>query len=486
MDINGESGNQHDQKKLGLIYQNANRLLNLVNQILDFRKAQAGELELKVTRTDILSHTESTFQSFQELAEDKMINFNLIHENEGIEGWIDRNKYDIILYNLLSNAFKFTPKYGNIDLFLGTQIHTDLPSLIIEVSDDGIGIPVESQTKIFSRFYQTSYGKENNTGSGIGLSLVKALVELHKGKIEVRSERDKGSVFTVKIPLAREAYQNNEVFEYGQQQIITEPSQIVPQKKIIQNTELKERILIVEDNTELRNYLVDYLSDFYIVFGTDNGEKGLQLCKQVKPVLCVSDIMMPVMGGLEFCEALKNDESTSHIPIILLTALSGNEDKIKGYSSGADGYLAKPFDPSLLRTRINNIVKSRKELKIKFSGEAESGASMLTHSPLDEEFMENVTKLIQKEIDNVNLDTGFLCSELGMSSSKLYRKIKELTDLAPNEFIRTVRLKKAAQFLKTKKYNISEVTSLIGFNDPLYFSRCFKKQFGYPPSNLIK
>jgi AraC-like DNA-binding protein len=169
-----------------------------------------------------------------------------------------------------------------------------------------------------------------------------------------------------------------------------------------------------------------------------------------------------------------------------LTALTENEDKIKGYSSGADGYLAKPFDPSLLRTRINNIIKSRKELKIKFSGEAESGASMLTHSPIDEEFMDNLTKLIQNEMDNVNLDTGFLCGKLGMSSSKLYRKIKELTDLAPNEFIRTIRLKKGAQLLKTKKYNVSEVTDLIGFNDPLYFSRCFKKQFGYPPSNLIK
>src|SRR5690606_15706290 len=216
MDTNRESGNQHDQKKLGLIYQNANRLLNLVNQILDFRKAQAGQLELKVTRTDILLHTQNTFQSFQELAEDKMINFNLIHENDGIEGWIDRNKYDIILYNLLSNAFKFTHKYGNIDLFLGTQMNADLPNLIIEVSDDGIGIPLESQNKIFSRFYQTLDSKENNTGSGIGLSLVKALVELHKGKIEVRSEPKKGSVFTVKIPLAREAYQNDEIFEYGQ------------------------------------------------------------------------------------------------------------------------------------------------------------------------------------------------------------------------------------------------------------------------------
>jgi YesN/AraC family two-component response regulator len=195
--------------------------------------------------------------------------------------------------------------------------------------------------------------------------------------------------------------------------------------------------------------------------------------------------MMPVMNGLDFCEELKKDEFISHIPVVLLTALSENEDKVKGYGIGADAYLVKPFDPSLLKTVIENIIKTRLELKAKFSGEVESEVGLLTHSPIDEEFMKKVTTLINDNLSEVDLSTVYLCNELGMSSSKLYRKIKELTDLAPNEFIRTIRLKKSAQFLKTKKYNVSEVTSLVGFNDPLYFSRCFKKQFGFPPSKLI-
>jgi len=196
--------------------------------------------------------------------------------------------------------------------------------------------------------------------------------------------------------------------------------------------------------------------------------------------------MMPIMDGIEFCKELKKDEFISHIPVILLTALSENNDKAKGYDAGADGYLVKPFDPSLLKTRITNIINSRKELKAKFSAETESEVSLLTHSPIDEEFMQKVTSLIDSNLAESNLTTSFLCLELGMSSSKLYRKIKELTDLAPNEFIRTVRLKKAAVLLRTRRYNVSEASDLTGFNDPLYFSRCFKKQFGFPPSNLIK
>jgi YesN/AraC family two-component response regulator len=217
-----------------------------------------------------------------------------------------------------------------------------------------------------------------------------------------------------------------------------------------------------------------------------NGKEGLHMCRQIKPILCIADVMMPVMNGIEFCQALKTDEFISHIPVILLTALSENEDKAKGYNAGADGYLVKPFDPSLLKTRIANIITSRIELKTKFSVEVESEISLLTHSLLDEDFMKKVTQLIDDHITENSLTTSFLCRELGMSTSKLYRKIKELTDLAPNEFIRTVRLKRSAILLKTKKYNVSEVTDLIGFNDPLYFSRCFKKQFGYPPSALIK
>ncbi|PQV48968.1 signal transduction histidine kinase [Jejuia pallidilutea] len=475
----------YQKSRYNLIHQNASRLLNLVNQVLDFRKAQTGELKLKVSKTDILQYTHNTFDSFKELAYNKQIQFNFNRESEELFGWIDRDKYDKILYNLLSNAIKFTNKFGHVDLYVGLKDNED-GYLIMEVSDDGIGIPKNSQEKIFTRFYQATNSKENNTGSGIGLSLVKSLVELHKGEIHVKSAPNKGSVFTVTLPMERHFYDDDEIFE-----IVTnkEKNIVVPKvevKKTTTNTNIKEKILVIEDNLELRKYLVDYLSNHYKVYEAENGKEGLQLCRQVKPILCVADVMMPVMDGLEFCKELKNDEFISHIPVILLTALSENEDMVKGFDVGADGYLAKPFDPSLLKSRIVNIIKTRLELKSKFSDEADSEVGLLVHSPIDKEFMEKVSNLIGKNLSNPDLTTSFLCDKLGVSSSKLYRKIKELTDLSPNEFIRTVRLKKSAQYLKSKKYNVSEVTDLVGFNDPLYFSRCFKKQFGFPPSKLIK
>ncbi len=482
-----EEGNatEYQKSRYNLIHQNANRLLSLVNQVLDFRKAQAGELKLKVSKTDIVSYSKNIFDSFKELAYNKNIRLNFISENENVVGWIDTDKYDKILYNLLSNALKFTNKFGYVDLFVRLKDGND-GVLVIEVSDNGVGIPVKSQQKIFKRFYQVTNSKEHNTGSGIGLSLVKSLVELHKGSIKVTSTPGKGSVFMVEIPIEREFYKDKEVFDY----VIKENTTSLYNdeksvKKIIQNTELKQKIVVVEDNSELRKYLVDYLSDYYKVYEAENGEEGLKICRQIKPILCVADVMMPVMDGLEFCKELKNDEFISHIPVVLLTALSENEDKVKGYDIGADGYLVKPFDPSLLKTVIENIIRSRLELMAKFSGDVDSKIGLLTHSPIDEEFLTKVTNLINENISELDLSTEFLCDKLGVSSSKLYRKIKELTDLAPNEFIRTIRLKKSAELLKTKRYNVSEVTNMVGFNDPLYFSRCFKKQFGFPPSKLI-
>jgi signal transduction histidine kinase/ligand-binding sensor domain-containing protein/DNA-binding response OmpR family regulator len=482
-----EEGNATDYQKsrYNLIHQNASRMLNLVNQVLDFRRAQAGELKLKASQTDIVSYSKNIFDSFKELAFNKNIVLNFNTENENIIGWIDNDKYDKILYNLLSNALKFTNKYGNVDLFIRLKDGEE-NRLVLEVSDNGVGIPLKSQEKIFKRFYQVSSSKTHNTGSGIGLSLVKSLVTLHKGSIKVESTPGSGSIFTVEIPIDRHFYTDKEVFEYvlkNDNQSMSIPEKTV--KKILQNTELKQKILVVEDNTELRKFLVDYLSDYYKVYDAENGMEGLKLCRQIKPILCVADVMMPVMDGLEFCSELKKDEFISHIPVVLLTALSENEDKVKGYGIGADGYLVKPFEPSLLKTVIENIIKSRLELKEKFSGEVESKVGLLTNSPIDEEFMTKITGLINDNLSELDLSTEFLCDKLGVSSSKLYRKIKELTDLAPNEFIRTIRLKKAAQLLKTKRYNVSEVTELVGFNDPLYFSRCFKKQFGFPPSKLI-
>ncbi|TDW44636.1 signal transduction histidine kinase [Flavobacterium sp. 270] len=485
LDENNVNATEYEKSRYNLIYQNASRLLNLVNQVLDFRKAQSGELKLKVSKTDILTYSKNIFDSFKEMAYNKKIKLNFISEDENITGWIDNDKYDKILYNLLSNALKFTNKYGNVDLFVKLKTGEE-EILIIEVTDDGIGIPLKSQEKIFKRFYQATNSKENNTGSGIGLSLVKSLVAIHKGSITVESTPGKGSTFRVELPIDRAIYESKEVFEYALKN--DNLSMLIPEKaakKIIQSTDLKEKILVIEDNSELRKYLVDYLSDYYKVYDAENGEEGLKICRQIKPILCVADVMMPIMDGLEFCKELKSDEFISHIPVVLLTALAENVDKVKGYEMGADGYLVKPFEPSLLKSVIENIIKSRGELKVKFSGEVESKISLLTHSPIDEEFMQKVTNLINDNLSELDLSTEFLCDKLGVSSSKLYRKIKELTDLAPNEFIRTIRLKKSAELLKTKKYNVSEVTNLVGFNDPLYFSRCFKKQFGFPPSKLI-
>ncbi|MEO8532437.1 MAG: two-component regulator propeller domain-containing protein [Flavobacterium sp.] len=484
LDENNRNATDYEKSRYNLIYQNASRLLNLVNQVLDFRKAQSGELKLKVSKTDILIYSQNIFESFKEMAYNKKIKLNFIAPAENITGWVDNDKYDKILYNLLSNALKFTNKNGNIDLSI--RLKQEEGTLLIEVIDDGIGIPLKSQEKIFKRFYQATNSKANNTGSGIGLSLVKSLVALHKGIITVESTPGKGSTFSVEIPINRISYDDKEVFEYALKN--DNLSMLIPEKavkKTIQNTELKEKILVIEDNIELRKYLVDYLSDYYKVYDAENGEEGLKICRQIKPILCVCDVMMPVMDGLDFCKELKNDEFISHIPVVLLTALAENVDKVKGFDMGADGYLVKPFEPLLLKTVIENIIKSRLDLKLKFSGEVESKISLLTHSPIDEEFMEKITALINDNLGEEDLSTEFLCDKLGVSSSKLYRKIKELTDLAPNEFIRTIRLKKSAELLKTKKYNVSEVTNLVGFNDPLYFSRCFKKQFGFPPSKLI-
>ena len=490
-----ENANTYARSRVDLIYQNANRLLRLVNQILDFRRAETGELKLKVSKVEILLGTKNIFNSFIELSQSKNINFNLNVEEKSIECWIDMDKYNKILYNLLSNAMKFTNNYGNVDLYIGFK-EEEHKKLIIEVSDDGIGIPIESQEKIFNRFYQAQNSKESTTGTGIGLSLVKALVEIHKGEIKVESNPNLGSIFTVELPVYKDAYTEDELFDFIQ--VKSNNEQLVPIKqveatfqdtdikKVKNNTNVKHKILVIDDNQELRKYVVEYLSDFYKVYEAENGQEGLEVCRKVKPVLCVADVMMPIMDGFQFVEELKSDENISHIAVVLLTALAENENRIKGYKIGVDGYLVKPFDPSLLKTRIDNIIKIHFDLKQKFSGEAESDVITLAHSQIDIDLISKIKEIIENNMSNPELTSSYLCRELGMSSSKLYRKITQLTDLSPNEFIRTIRLKKSAQLLKTKNYNVSEVADMVGFNDPLYFSRCFKKQFGHSPSTLIK
>lgn len=490
--LDHENSNEFIRNKANLINHSTNRLLRLVNQILDFRRAEAGEVKLKVSEVDILPYTSNIFHSFVELAHSKNISFNFNVEDESIVCWIDVDKYNKILYNLLSNALKFTNSYGHVDLFVAVK-EDDTKTLLIEVSDDGIGIPSESQEKIFSRFYQAANSKESTTGTGIGLSLVKSLVEIHRGSISVKSSTDSGSIFTVELPISKNVFENHEISSYSDEK--QEIEQLSVTKSLNPtvaytapktNTDVKSSVVVIDDNLDLRNYVMEYLSAYYKVYGAENGKEGLELCRKIKPVLCVVDVMMPVMDGFEFVQALKSDEKISHTAIVLLTALGENENKIKGYKIGVDGYLVKPFDPSLLKSRIDNIIKTRFELKQRFSDETESDVTSLAHSQLDIDLISQIKEIIEANLGSNDLTPAFLSSELALSSSKLYRKITELTDMSPNEFIRTIRLKKAASLLKTKNYNVSEVANTVGFNDPLYFSRRFKKQFGCAPSELIK
>ncbi len=479
---------ERDTKTLAsyqLIFKNASRLLNLVNQLLDFRKAQEGNLKLKVTETDIIQHTLNTFTSFKTMALEKGVSFNFNTPDERLTGWVDRDKYDKILYNLLSNALKFTQRAGGVDLNLKCLTEGGR-SVEIDVVDDGEGISPEDQKKIFGRFFQAKSTLQENTGTGIGLSLVKSLVEVHRGKVWFKSIKGQGSVFSFSIPIDKEDYKSEEIFDIAESvndnKALTNNSTLNSQSKL----ETREKLLVIEDNEELRSFIKDYLSQSYEVHEAENGKEGLEKCLLVKPMVCVVDIMMPVMDGLDFCSQLKNNEEISHIPVLLLTALAEDENKIKGYKAGADGYLEKPFAPEVLKARIDSIITNRKELKKRFSSDTGNDIIYVTHSPADETFMTKLKDLVEENMAEPDYSVKEMCNHMNMSTSKLYRKIKEITDLSPNEFLRAMRLKKASELLKTQSYNVSEVAAMVGFNDPLYFSRCFKKQFDVSPSQFGK
>lgn len=463
-----------------LILNNATRLLALVNQILDFRKSQEGSLQLKVTTTEIVSYSFNIFQSFLPMAAEKHISFTFHCSEKTINGWIDTDKYDKILYNLLSNAFKFTKPHGTINLNL--SIYIDGATYCkVDVIDTGIGIPYEDQNRIFSRFFQATNSPSFNTGSGIGLSLVESLVNVHRGIIELKSIPDKGTEVSFRIPISKNAFTESEVFDLtndGDDGLGKPPIKETTERQAIDK---KERILIIEDNQELRTFLAGFLSQHFEVYQAANGKEGIEACKTVMPIICVVDVMMPVMDGYEFCTYLKNDDDISHIPVILLTALTEDENKIKGFKAGADGYLGKPFDQEMLKVQIDSIVNNRKTLKERFSNEVTFDVTEISHSPADDKFLEKINSVLDDFLSDQDLNINKLCSLLNVSPSKLYRKIKELTNLSPNEFIRTLRLKKASELLIQKNCNVSEVAYLVGFSDPLYFSRCFKKQFGVAP-----
>ena len=401
-----------------------------------------------------------------------------------------------IFYNLLSNAFKYTPVRGRILFSLERMNQEKEDWLKISVQDSGPGIPEEHLPHIFDRFYQiTNKHQSARISSGIGLSLSRDLVLKHYGRIEVQSELEQGTRFEVFLPVNRDVYKPEEILvepetdltmEYISSMLETyEYSRDDPFDRPLVGEDLF-RILVVEDNLDLQKFLYNEMSDTYNVMLAQNGEEGLLILKQNLPDLVISDIMMPEMDGLEFCKRIKEDELTSHIPVILLTAKSGEESQISGFESGADDYITKPFNPEVLKLKVRNILEARKQMAEKFSKAANYIPENIKITQIDQGFLEKFVKLVEDNIDDTELSGDVLACELGMSKGNLYKKLKTLSGMTVNIFVRTIRLKVAANLLKQGNYNISEVAYSVGFNNPKYFSTCFSEMYSVSPKEYMK
>lgn len=465
--------------KINLVHRSAMRLLNLINQILEFRKTETQNKKLAVSKGDIVSLVHETGLKYKELNVNKRVNVNIQIECETLDLYYDTDVITTILENLLSNAMKYTQK-GDIDLILRVVREDDIDYVEIEVRDTGRGIPEESLDKIFERYYQAEIdGKVS--GTGIGLALIKNLIDLHQGEIFVKSKVDVGTSFVARI-------RKDNTYE-GALRLDSEKSELeVKENTEIEISDNKPVVLVVEDDVDILEYIQSSLSPLYNVFTAKNGKEGLKEAFARIPDLIVSDIMMPEMDGLEMSRKLKHDVRTSHIPIVLLTAKDSIQDRTEGYDIGVDSYLTKPFSANLLQSRIVNLLEQRRRLAEQINSNAVDKGSIVIESlnKLDEEFMEKVTSIIEENLESDKVDVAFIAESVNMSHSTLYRKIKALAGISVNEFIRKVRIRSAEKFLLSGKYTISEVSYMVGFNSNTYFRQCFKEEFGLTPSDYLK
>ena len=482
-------------QKLSVIHQSALRLLNLINQILEFRKTETQNKKLCVCKGNIAPLIYETGLKYKELNQKTKIDFRIQIEKEEMLLFFDKEIVTIILDNLISNAIKYTEQ-GRITLSLYQTMRNEVAYTEIKVSDTGYGISAEALPHIFDRYYQES-GSHQASGTGIGLALVRNLVELHEGEIRVESTQNEGSSFYISL-LTDNIYPNALHADSTEQAEKEEEVQNVSSDDV-QDAAMdsgKPILLIVEDNEEIQNYIAESFSDSFEVITANNGEEGKQQALSRIPDIIVSDIMMPVMDGITLCQQLKDDVRTSHIPIILLTAKDSLQDKEEGYEVGADSYLTKPFSASLLRSRINNLLESRKKLVAQFQSQPTPSShadinekrTMITEalSKLDNEFIGKITQLIEENLSSEKIDITYLSDKMCMSGSTLYRKMKALTGLSTNEYIRKVKMENAERLLLEGKYNISEIAYKVGMNSSGYFRQCFKDEFGVSPSDYLK
>ncbi len=480
---------------LKVIQRNSKRLYKLINQLLELPKIDSGTLKLLVSKGDIITYSQDILDLFKDYAYSKNIKLEFPSKLKDLQVYFDKDKIEKILYNLISNAINYTPSGGKITLSISDKIIDSKKGICISIKDTGSGIPNDQIDYIFDRFYQI----ENNTESkkisaGIGLSLVKSLVEIYKGKIKVSSEIDKGTEFKVFLPVGKESFEPDEIlsnmvikptYNYSKSMLSVSEEQEIETPSIESTNNKEIKIVIVEDNKDLNKFLCNELNSEYHVFSAENGKEGLELIKEHLPNIVISDIMMPVMDGITLCKEVKNNIETSHIPVFLLTAKSEQEDQLLGLEGGADDYISKPFNVDSLKLKILNTIAARKILLDKFSNDLNPIPKGINISQIDHNLLKNIKAFVENNID-ADISGDMLASELGMSKSNLYKKLNNLTGISVNIFVRNIRLNVAANLFKKGNYNVSEVAYTVGFNNPKYFSSCFMKYYGKSPKSFMK
>ena len=486
-----QDNDPHRRSVYETIRRNAERILGLINQMMDLRKIDKGQMQMHMCETEMISFVGDIYTLFTQQAKSKTISVTYEHDTQELPVWIDRNNFDKVIMNLLSNAFKFTPTGGNIRI----GITHDDSQVRIAIKDSGEGIPEDKLERIFERFYQTpSHANDRKTGTGIGLDLTRSLVELHHGTIEARNNTDsKGAEFIVTIPLGNahlkpeemltEAPSETQVANIMDEEILSESPVIVDLPKAGR----RQCIIIVEDDTEIRDYLSSELSTDYDIIACDNGKSGLTEVLKNIPDLVISDVMMPEMDGNTMCSKIKQNPTTSHVPVILLTAKSRDEDQLEGLEMGADAYILKPFNLEILRRTIVNLIHTHQMLRLKYgrNDQLEEQVDDVKMKSPDDQLLERVMKVINKNISNSDLSVDGIADEVGISRVHLHRKMKELTGQTPHDFIRNIRLKQAANLLASRNMNITEVMYACGFNNAASFSTIFKKFYGMSPREYM-
>ncbi len=476
-------------RQVELIQRNAQRLLRLVNQLMEFRKIEKGKMDIHLQRGNVVPMLNELYDSFKSMADSRGMEFKLILKSPEIIATVDMEKFDKVMYNLVSNAFKYTEDEGKISIRAGIEKEVgEEENLVVEIEDNGIGISEDHKNLVYERFFQEERKHTLSTG-GIGLFLSKAFIELHGGEIQLESEPGKGSCFRVIVPA------DHEILEFGPGEMEKEKAgallsaistETSPAAFTGARVNSSVQVLIVEDDSELNEFMIAGLSPDFKVAGAFNGREGLETARKLNPDIIITDIMMPEMDGIELCRMLRKDLATSHIPVVFLTAKAMQEDEIKGLEMGAVDYIYKPFNLVALKLKIQNILDNRRNIHERIRADQLLQPEYIELPSLDEKFLKDAVNAVNKFLDDPSFDVEKFSREIGISPNQAYRKIKALTGQTAKEFIRNQRLKTSANLLLQKKRSISEIIYMVGFSSPSYFTRCFKENYGCTPKEFIE